>query len=67
MSLFDFDVASFAYDLFILTLAFYFAGLATIYLARFFVESIIPGYDPTGYKKRMNDYLLNKMTEERKE
>ena len=67
MSFFDFDVVSFAYDLCILSLAIFFAGHAMIYLARFFIESIVPGYDPTGYKKRMNDYILDKMAEERKQ
>lgn len=66
MSLFDFDVFAFVYDLCLLAFAVWAAGTAILATVRYFIETIVPGYDPTGYKKRMNDYL-EKMIQERKE
>ena len=61
---FDFDVFSFAYDLCLLSFAVWAAGTAILWTVRYFIETIVPGYDPTGYKKRMNDYVMNKIEED---
>ena len=60
----EFDVFSFAYDLCLLSFAVWAASTAILWTVRYFIETIVPGYDPTGYKKRMNDYVMNKMLEE---
>jgi len=67
MNFFDFDVFTFVYDLCLLSFAVWVAGTAILATVRYFIETIVPGYDPTGYKKRMNDYILNKMIEEGKQ
>ena len=63
-NLLEFDVFSFAYDLCLLSFAVWAAGTAILWTVRYFIETIVPGYDPTGYKKQMNDYVMNKMLEE---
>jgi hypothetical protein len=67
MSLFDFDVLAFVYDLCLLAFAVWAAGTAILATVRYFIETIVPGYDPTGYKQEMRDYLQQKMIQERKE
>lgn len=67
MSFLDFDVFAFVYDLCLLSFAVWAAGTAILATVRYFIETIVPGYDPTGYKKRMNDYLEEKMIQERRQ
>ena len=67
MSLFDFDVFAFVYDLCLLTFAFCAVTMAILWTVRYFIETIVPGYDPTGYKQEMRDYLQQKMIQERKQ
>ena len=67
MSFLDLDVFAFVLDLCLLSFAVWAAGTAILSTVRYFIETIVPGYDPTGYKKRMNDYLEEKMIQERRQ
>ncbi len=67
MSLFDFDVFAFVYDLCLLAFAVCAVSTAILWTFRYFIETIVPGYDPTGYKQEMRDYLQQKMIQERKQ
>lgn len=64
---FDFDVVAFAYDLCVLTFAVWAAGTALLWTLRYFIETVVPEYDPTGKKKRWNEFIANQMHEEKKQ